>query len=115
VRFDSEAFAEDLEHATPAGRSVARDERKRLERDGIRKSELQQCAAEGRDGTRLGGCVRTYLPRPAGAWGMVFTGDTMEEGVPVLVYLAFGRRHPGQVSQPSVYRIAHRRLNLPPG
>lgn len=31
----------------------------------------------------------------------------------VLAYLAFGLRHPGRdVRQPSVYEVAHRRLNV---
>lgn len=29
---------------------------------GIPKSRLMACRAEGRDGTRLGGCVKTYIP-----------------------------------------------------
>jgi hypothetical protein len=29
---------------------------------------LRRCEEEGRDGTRLGGCVKFYLPRPAGRW-----------------------------------------------
>lgn len=41
VRFDDEAFAEDLYHATPAGREIAARERARLERDGIAVDELQ--------------------------------------------------------------------------
>jgi len=56
VRFDEEALAEDLAHASASGREVG--ERARLERDGIAVSELRACAAEGRDGTRLAGCVK---------------------------------------------------------
>ena len=68
VRFDEEALAEDLAHASASGREVG--ERARLERDGIAVSELRACAAEGRDGTRLAGCVKAYMPRPLdrGAW-----------------------------------------------
>lgn len=85
ARFDEEAFAEDLAHATQAGRHVAEIGRARIERDGIPASELLACEPEARDGTRLGGCVKTYLPQPDGAWGMVFTGDTDQTGAPVLV------------------------------
>ena len=92
VRFDAEALAEDLAHASARGREVGMGERARLERDGIAVSELRACASEGRDGTRLAGCVKTYVPRPDGPWGMVFTGD--REPTPVLVFLAFGMRHP---------------------
>ena len=107
VRFDEEALAEDLAHASASGREVG--ERARLERDGIAVSELRACAAEGRDGTRLAGCLKAYLPRPAGPWGMVFTGD--RDPTPVLVFLAFGVRHPRSPWRPSVYQVAHRRLH----
>lgn len=49
VRFDAEALAEDLAHASARGREVGMGERARL---GIAVSELRACAAEGRDGTR---------------------------------------------------------------
>jgi len=67
VRFDEEAFAEDLEHATAAGREVAVAARRRLEREGIRIEECHPCLAEGPEGTALGGCVKVYVPPPAGA------------------------------------------------
>lgn len=115
VRFDEEALAEDLGHATPAGREAGERERVRLDRDGIDAGELQTCAAEGPDGTRLRGCVKTYLPQPAGPWGMVFGGDRDASGGPVLVCLAFGVRHPWRPWQPSVYQVANRRLHPPTG
>ena len=111
VRFDDDAFAEDLYHATPAGREIASRERARLEREGIAVGELRQCAGEGPDGTRLGGCVKTYLPWPRGPWGIVFTGDVRADARPVLIALAFGVRHPSRAWQPSVYQVAHSRLN----
>ena len=113
VRFDKEAFAEDLAHATDAGRRVAIGERARIERDGIHPAELFACEHEARDGTRLGGCVKTYRPQPDGPWGMVFAGDTDAAGAPVLVCLAFGVRHPTRAWQPSVYQVADRRLHQP--
>lgn len=111
MRFDEEAVAEDLAHATEAGRAVASSERTRLETQGITAEELLACEAEGRDGTRLPGCVKTYLPQPDGDWGMVFTGDMDAQGTPVLVCLAFGVRHPTRPWQPSVYQVADRRLH----
>jgi len=111
VRFDSEAFAEDLHHATAAGRAVGTRERGRLEREGVVATELFGCDPEPRDGTRLAGCVKTYLPQPDGGWGMVFSGDRDAHGGPILVVVAFGVRHPVQAWQPSVYQVAHRRLN----
>jgi hypothetical protein len=111
VRFDEEAFTEDTHHASSAGHEVARRERARLERDGIAPSELRRCQAEGRDGTRLDGCVKSYRPLPNGPWGMVFTGDRDADGNPVLVCVAFGVRHPARAWHLSVYEIAHRRLH----
>ena len=113
AHFDEEAFAEDLDHATDAGRLVAQAERARMERDGLPVGELLACDPDARDGTRLAGCVKTYLPQPNGDWGMVFTGDTDERGTPVLLYVAFGVRHPIHAWQPSVYQVAHRRLHPP--
>jgi hypothetical protein len=74
VRFDEEAFAEDLAHASPAGRAVAERERSRLERDGIAPNELRACEPEARDGTRLPGCATTYLPAPDGHRRLVAQG-----------------------------------------
>jgi hypothetical protein len=113
VRFDEEAFAEDLAHASPAGRVVGERERGRLEREGIAPNELRACEPEARDGTRLPGCAKTYLPAPDGQWGMVFRGERSPEGTPTLLCLAFGRRHPGAPWQPSVYEVAHRRMHAP--
>jgi hypothetical protein len=111
VRFDDEAFAEDLHHATAAGRDVGTRARGRFEREGVAASALSGCDPEGRDGTRLVGCVKTYLPQPGGGWGMVFSGDRETDGGPVLVVVSFGVRHPVHAWQPSVYQVAHRRLN----
>ncbi len=109
VLFDDEAFTEDLHHVTPAGRTIAKGERARLEREGIAVRELKACAAEGPDGTRLAGCVKAYLRAPDGAWGMVLRGWDREG--PGLAYVAFGLRHPRRTWQPSVYQVAHRRLH----
>jgi hypothetical protein len=68
VRFDAEAFGEDLAHASRAGRALGERERARLETTGIALAELRACESEGRDGTRLAGCVKTYLPAPDGQW-----------------------------------------------
>lgn len=70
-RLDDEAWNEDLSHATPAGRAVAGSDRPRLEAKGIGVDELKACESEGRDGTRLAGCVKSYRPQPDGRWGLV--------------------------------------------
>jgi len=112
VHFDELAFAEDVSHATAAGRRVALDTRRQLERDGIDVGTLLRCQAHGRDGTRLERCVKLYLPSPGGAWRMVFeiTRD-LSTGELVLAYLAFGLGHPGKPWQPSAYQVAHQRLH----
>lgn len=115
VRFDESAFAEDLEHASTTGKEVAAMARARLEQDGVAPHELLRCQSEGRDGTRLLGCVKTYLPQPAGDWGMVFQAGQDAQGRFTLVFLAFGVRHPVRPWQPSVYRVADRRLNRESG
>lgn len=112
VHFDEPAFAEDISHATAAGRRVAVDARRELERDGVDVGVLLRCQEQGRDGTRLERCVKLYLPSPGGAWRMVFeiTRDRTS-GELVLAYLAFGLGHPGKPWQPSAYQVAHQRLH----
>jgi hypothetical protein len=107
----SAALEEDLEHATAAQRAIGRDAAQRLARDGLTKDQLWPCRAEERDGTRLAGCVKTYLPWPAGRCGMVFE-LRVDEHEPLLYCLAFGERHPARDSRrPSVYQVADRRLH----
>lgn len=112
VHFDELALAEDLSHATSAGRRVALDARRQLERDGVDVEQLQRCDPHGRDGTRLERCVKLYLPTRDGAWRMVFE-ITREPstGELVLAYLAYGLGHPGKPWQPSAYQVAHQRLH----
>jgi hypothetical protein len=71
---------------------------------------LRPCDAEARDGTRLGGCAKLYIPQPDGPWGAVFTIDTAASK-PALLLLAVGERHPNRPWKLSVYEIAHRRLH----
>ena len=110
VQVDDVALAEDLAHATAAARAAIGPVVERLRRDGVPVQWLRRCEPEGRDGTRLPGCVKFYIPRPAGRWGAVLTAD-VAAGAPRLVLLAVGERHPTAASRPSVYLVAHRRLN----
>jgi hypothetical protein len=112
VTFDDAAFAEDLEHSSPAGRNAAYSERDELTRDGgLAPDRLKACEAEGRDGTRLPGCVKIYIPAPDGPWGMVFQLRIDDDGRPYLACLAFGVRHPTGPGALSVYEVADKRLN----
>ena len=113
VIFNRDAIAEDLAHATQAAREIGEHAVARLQRDGITRQQLFACKAEERDGTRLPGCVKIYLPQPDGRCGMVFQLRSDEHG-PFLFCLAFGIRHPPRDSRrPSVYQVADRRLNPP--
>lgn len=101
-----------MRRATEGGRRVAMVIRAEYETSGIPYSELRACASEGPGGSSLPGCMKTYLPPPAGQHGMVLRIAVDDEGRLVLAFLAFGLRHPGpNVRQPSVYDVAHRRLN----
>jgi hypothetical protein len=109
VHFDELAFAEDLRHASPAGRDIARAARTRLERDGAGLDELWRCDPEHREGTRLPNCVKTYLPGPGGRWRMIF--EAVYDRAAGELRLAFGVGHPEHPWQPSAYDVAHHRLH----
>jgi len=110
ARFDPQAWDEDLARSTPAGRTAVRDARGDYEPNGIPRSHLKPCEAEGRDGTNLPQCFKVYLPPPDGRFGMVFTIDGNADK-PAFVFLAFGvRHHPKGSHAPTVYEIAHGRL-----
>jgi hypothetical protein len=113
LRVDERAFVEDLGRASEAARSAIEPAVRRLEADGVAVESLRPCEAEARDGTRLGGCVKHYIPQPDGRWGAVFSIDR-EASKPALVLLAVGERHPLRPWKPSVYEIAHRRFNRSP-
>lgn len=109
--FDAEAWAEDMAATTPAGRLVADEARRRFDAGGVPVEELRRCDPEGRDGTRLPGCVKVYLPPPAGRFGMVFRLTRDPSKRPVLVLVAFGvRHHPRGSRALTLYQRAHRRL-----
>jgi hypothetical protein len=113
VGFDEDALAEDLDRL-PAGAEIAlRAFRNELRRDGgIPRSRLMVCQPEGRDGTRLGGCVKTYIPWPGGRFGAVFVAARHPDRALTLRAFAFGvRHHPRGSNAESVYEVAHRRLN----
>jgi hypothetical protein len=83
VHVDERELVEDLQHATEAGRSAIESMIAQLKTDGVPKAWLGQCDAEARDGTRLAGCAKLYIPRPNGRWGAVFLGG-ISDGKPTL-------------------------------
>jgi hypothetical protein len=115
VGFDEDALEEDLAHL-PASAEVAlrsfHQEVRRL--GGVPKPQLMACQAEGRDGTRLGGCVKTYIPWPDGRFGVVFVAVTHPSRPMALRAIAFGiRHHPRASTAKTVYEVADRRLSAP--
>jgi biotin operon repressor len=110
VHVDERELAEDLGHASKTGRAAIEPMIKALKANGVPIAWLGRCDPEAQDGTRLPGCVKLYIPQPAGQWGAVFLGGSLD-GRPTLFLLAIGRRHPEASWKPSVYEIAHRRLN----
>lgn len=89
VSVDEHLLEADLAHATAAGRAAIAPVIDELENTGIPKSRLKRCQPEGRDGTRLAGCVKIYIQHPDGPWGAVLTGGKIAT-VPTLVLLAAG-------------------------
>lgn len=113
VAFDELAMAEDLARLGSAGMDAFAALGRELDRlSGLPRERLLACEAEGRDGTRLGGCVKTYVPWPAGRFGAVMVAVSHPERPIGLRVIAFGIRHqPREAHALTVYRIAHRRLN----
>lgn len=111
--FDDVAWDQDLTRSSPEGVIAAGRARRRYEQDGIVAHELRPCEADARDGTTLPNCFKTYLPPPAGRFGMVFQFRRADRRA-VLMYLAFGVRHqPRESPAPTVYQLADQRLNEP--
>lgn len=113
VAFDELAIAEDLARLGDAGNEALTQLGQEIERrGGLPRERIMACEAEGRDGTRLGGCVKTYVPWPAGRFGAVMVAVSHVEHPVGLRVVAFGVRHqPRDARAFSVYQIAHRRLN----
>jgi len=109
-----EVLKEDLARCSPAARAAIEHMVATLRDEGAPREWLRRCEEEGQDGTRLKGCVKLYIPQPAGQWGAVLSGD-QEAKKPALVLLAVGLRHPERPWKPSVYEIAHRRLHSSTG
>lgn len=113
VAFDELAMAEDLARLGQGGAEALAALGREIDRlGGLPREQLLACEAEGRDGTRLGGCVKTYVPWPAGRFGAVMVPVSHPERPVGLRVIAFGVRHqPREAHALTVYQIAHRRLN----
>ncbi|HKT43407.1 MAG TPA: hypothetical protein VJQ85_01305 [Gaiellaceae bacterium] len=106
-------MAEDLARLGDAGLAALAELGREIDRlGGLPRERLLTCEAEGRDGTRLPGCVKTYVPWPAGRFGTVMVAVSHPERPVGLRVIAFGvRHHPRRAQALTVYQIAHRRLN----
>ena len=111
VQFAEPAIAEDLAHHPPAARKRIRTAQTRNRpRRRFPFSRLKRCEAEGRDGTRLAGCVKTYVPWPTGRFGLVLLPVSHPTRPFALRAFAYGVRHPA-ANKLSVYQIADQRHN----
>jgi hypothetical protein len=111
VVFDEHAIAEDVAHHPPVARHALELLRREIDRDGgLPASRLKRCEAEGDDGTRLAGCLKTYVPWPTGHFGLVMLPVAHASRPLALRAFAFGVRHPAAL-KPSVYKIADKRRN----
>jgi hypothetical protein len=106
VEFDEHAIAEDLRHHPPAARNELELFRREAYRyGGLPISRFKRCDEKGHDGTRLGGCVKTYVPWPTGRFGLVLLPVAHPTRPLALRAFAYGVRHPA-ANKPSVYEIA---------
>src|SRR5436309_13555058 len=105
VAFDELAITEDLARLGDAGAEALADLGRDVDRlGGLPHERLMACEAGGRDGTRLGGCVKTYAPWPAGRFGAVMVPVNHPERPVGLRVIAFGVRHqPREAHALSVY------------
>ena len=111
VKFDDEAFDEDLQRLTPAGRQAMLAARRDLEANGVQHARLLATAGE-HQGADLTNCVKLRLPDTSdGRWGAVLEFQRLTSGEIVLNVIAIGERHPADPWRPSVYAIAHSRLH----
>jgi hypothetical protein len=110
ARFDPDTWERDLARSTPAGRAAAEAAKVEYERDGVPRSHLKPCEPEGRDGTKLPDCAKTYIPRPDGKWGIVFKIVIAENRVR-LEFISFGvRHHPKGSHALTTYDYASKRV-----
>jgi hypothetical protein len=106
IVLDENALAEDLAHHTATARKALDLLRREIDRDGgLPFSRLKRCEAEGRDGTQLNGCLKTYVPWPVGRYGLVLLPVAHPTRPLSLRAFAYGVRHP-RPNKLSVYQIA---------
>ncbi len=115
VRFHERVWREAIRGFSGRALEIARAARRRLEENDVVLSWLLPCEPVGPDRTELAGCAKLYLPlidappsqRP---FAFVFQLAKGGDGAPMLVFVAYGPRHPGPGVR-SVYERAHRQIH----
>lgn len=115
VRFDEEIWREAIRGFSGRARDVAMSARMRLANDSIEISALLPCESHAPDRTALSGCAKLYLPlvdappseRP---YAFIFQLARERDSAIVLIFLAFGLRHP-RPGVRTAYERAHRQLH----
>jgi hypothetical protein len=118
INFGSEEWSEEVERLDRRSAARIQAERARREIDGGKGSPgLQKCEAYGEEsGTRLVGCVKSYVPlgrlgASEAPFGFVFQLAQNPDGSLVWNFIAFGERHPDNPATRTVYERAHKRLH----
>jgi hypothetical protein len=111
ARFEQKQIVDDLAHLPVGAATALRSVRRDIDRDGgIAASRLKKCEAEGRDGTKLAGALKTYVPWPDGRYGIVFKIVAHPTHPWGLLALAYGIRHKPGRGRLTVYELADQRL-----
>jgi hypothetical protein len=113
TRFDEEAIEHDIAHLPREAALALQALRHDVDNvGGLPLPRLKSCRSEGRDGTRLAGCVKTYVPWPNGRYGLVLKAVEHPTRPWGLRAIAFGiRHHPRESNAPTVYDFANQRLH----
>jgi hypothetical protein len=118
IRFDHEEWQEEVERLDERSEARIQAERARREIEGGKAAlDLQKCEVdEEASGTRLVGCVKSYVPlgkqgASEAPFGFVFQLAQNPDGSLVWNFIAFGERHPDNPATRTVYERAHKRLH----
>ena len=101
VSFDADVWSQEVERlrARSPMRAAAERARNDIAAQGVPRTALWACSAEGDDGTRLARCLKVYVPlndRPASErpYAFVFELAISADGGVTLRPIAYGERHP---------------------
>lgn len=115
LNFDADVWSDEVGRFKPgaAAHRAAVAARRQIETPGAQVT-LRACSqGTARDGSRLEGCAKVYVPldvEPSRAeFGFVFVFRARPDGFLLVQLVAFGERHPER--ERSVYERAHRRLH----